>query len=682
MPFDRIRLFGLIALLMARVTLTGYDPNQLSMTGSSGGLIINFLTLLFWVVSVARDKQLHWGTVAQRLFCVGLLGLVAVTILSAQIQDCYKRPSFFIAAEILSLAAFAHLIVQQCRNVTSIRTILNVIVACTIMQAGTGCLQEIEVFPVTAKTKSPVGFPEFYEEIDFPRVVLRGSKYSTPPYDEDKYAEQVQGTLPNPATLFGVALLGGIPLMFTAYQSLRTRRGLLSLVLVLLTFLGGFAAYHGIDWDREFDYIAEAIQKSVWFGVGPGCWSRHTINQRYFPGSFLLGNLATTGLLVLIPFGIIGYAFFKGLRQPVLEEAESISQKRPAWEVYLGAMFGLTWGFVWLTGELPVDMEAQTLWFAGLHAIIRAAVWYTSYAILERVALKFHRIKRVLTLTFILSLIVLLVGRTFYYPQASWLIVGYTSLALAIRTQPSSSPLGRTRRGFLLSGGIVLLGLEFLLVTRPGVNTLQTVREARIAGLELAQLDEKVKAAPGEGTKREAQKRLARFIGENISQPLRDACRLDHRNATLRRELVKWDRWEWYYVRHSDPAKALKITDEVASVMKRVEYLDPKHPANAETEFAALIVFIAGSTTDIEKRIESAQRCIAAMAQVYKDSEVGNRYKLADALLVPSHRVYAILEIKKINELVEIEGQPHGSLKQEQRQTMQKKLADLVNPKK
>src|SRR5262249_12572191 len=53
------------------------------------------------------------------------------------------------------------------------------------------------------------------------------------------------------------------------------------------------------------------------------------------------------------------------------------------WEFYLGGMAGLLLGFIWSTAEMPAEAPAGEVFKLGSAAILRAVLWFASFALLE-----------------------------------------------------------------------------------------------------------------------------------------------------------------------------------------------------------------------------------------------------------------------------------------------------------
>lgn len=718
MFLDRLRLFGLVFLLCARVTLTGADPARLELLGSMGGLILNSMIVLFWCVCLIWDRQFSSGTWNQRLYCIAWLLLAGLTLLSSQVQECYTRPSFFLASELLALAALAHLIIQQSRNFCMNQALLKVLLACGLMQAGSGVFQKFNGVPEPLlESASPVGKIEFYPQLEVSPFKLLGSKSPTPfpnnepanlppknepPIDRPSSKEkdgttvdnepanafsQVRGTLPSSAGLLLVSGITLVPIVILLVNSFPNQKKKYLLIgLAFLSFFGGGIAFMELPLKSpDLQTIADCFQKTTFWGTGAGCWSRWHAQAPIFPNSYLFGTLATIGGLALIPFGLLCGTIWVAFRKPLHDSESTPLPIKPYGEVYLAAMMGLTWGLVWLTGELPVDID--TLWPLGVHAVVRASIWFMAYAILEQVALNARVVRSLLFGVIIVSVLGMIGSDSFFYPQIAWLGVAYCAILLGLPNQygltsPDTMPkLGKIPKILLLGFGLLLFGLQTIYVTRTGIGCIWYVREAQKGGLQLAQYNQKIEDALGEATRKEAQRRAAKYVGIALLTPLRNAAQIDQNNATLRRELIRWDRYQWQHIRLNDPEFALLISKEALELSRRCRYLDPNHPANPEVEFATLLVFLSGSVTDAENRVAAARRCIEEIVQKSPTREVELRFRLADALLVPSHRTYAINEIKKINQLLAVKDFPHGQLTPKQRETMQRKLEQVVKVK-
>jgi hypothetical protein len=673
--FERTLVGAFAALVAARPLVAGDDPGRLRLT-SGGGPVSFTLCLLVVLVGFAVWRAAFGrGQPAQWAFVPLLLSTVAVAAFySSRLPDRYARPGLFIAWEWVGLAVAYYLTRRLTASANDSRGLLNVLLASAVSVGGLAVYQAaadrlglppVDV-AVSAEHGPLAGDDEFYPELNRP---------AGPP-------KQPRGTLDSPQTLFLYLLLLLPAALAYAKSRGASRWGRWVVAVPLVMIAAAAAALLSNPFEDVAGHWSQAVNlvaSHPLLGVGPGNLSRELGGA---PGreAAWFGLAAMTGLIGLVLFAAaVGVSIWTA--KPPRPDIRDDAPDGGRWEFYLGGMVGLLLGFVWAVGDMPAEAPADEVFRLGLAAIIRAALWFASFALLETVRpLRSGLVRAILVgamFVFVAGLMSDAPGRpTILFPLFVLLALG-TNFRLA--NEPLLPDGGWTKpvRVVQVIAAAGLAVTHLVTAALPAWSTAEAVRQARMASRVYPERHREIELARPGAERATALTKARGFLLQNILSPLREAADRDPGNAALQLELARWRRPLWEYQLVADPENAAKVSDDIRRAAERADKLDPHSPAAQRSLFEALALFRKNSTTRAIERIAQLNKRIELIARREPTLEVPLRFRVVQMLLDVREKEDVIRpELKRLFELDREEG--HGHLTKEQRTELVEKAKQVM----
>jgi hypothetical protein len=666
--FERTLVGAFAALVAARPLVAGDDPGRLRLTSGAGPvsftlcLLVVLVGFAVWRAAFGRRRPARWAIVPLFLAGVAVVAF-ASSRLADRLGDRYARPGLFIAWEWVGLAVAYYLARRLTVSANDSRGLLNVLLASAVSVGGLAVYQAaaerlglppVDV-AVSAEHGPLAGDDEFYPELNHS---------AGPP-------KQPRGTLDSPQTLF-LYLMLLLPAALAYAKARRASRWGPWVVGVPLVMIAAAAV---ALWSNPFDDLAGHWSRAVnlvvsnpLLGVGPGNLSRELEG---IPGreAAWFGLAATTGLIGLVLFAAaVGVAMWtaKPPRPDIRDEPAAASR----WEFYLGGMVGLLLGFVWAVGDMPAEAPADEVFRLGAAAVLRAALWFASFALLDTVRPLRSALARAILVG---ATFVLVAGLMSDAPgRPTILFPLFVLLALGANFRLANEPMlpdGGWTKPVRVLRVIAVAGLAVThLVTAalPAWSTADAVHQARMASRVYPERHREIELARAGAERATALTKARGFLLQNILTPLREAADRDPGNAALQLELARWRRPLWEYQLVADPENAAKVSDDIRRAAERADKLDPHNPAAQRSLFEALTLFRKNSTTRAIERIAQLDKRIELIARREPTLEVPLRFRVVQMLLDVREKEDVIRpELTRLFELDREEG--HGHLTTEQK---------------
>jgi hypothetical protein len=442
-------------------------------------------------------------------------------------------------------------------------------------------------------------------------------------------------------------------------------------VICLLSNIFGEPEGH---WSREI----ELVGSHPLLGVGPGNLSR----ELGAPGreAAWFGLAATTGLIGLGLFAAaVGAAVWAA--RPSRPGARDEPPPSGRWEFYLGGMVGLLLGFVWAVGDMPAEAPPDEVFRLGAAAVVRAGLWFVSFALLETVRPPRAALGRAI-LTGVAF--VLVAGLATDSPgRPTVLFPLFVLLALGANFRLADVPLlpdGGWTKPVRVVRVIAAAGLaiaQLVTAALPAWATADGVRQARMASRVYPERHREIDLARPGAERATALTKARGFLLTNILTPLREAADRDPGNAPLQLELARWRRPLWEYQLVADPENAARVSDDIRRAAERADKLDPHNPAAQRSLFEALALFRKNSTTRAIERVGQLNKRIELLARREPTAEVPLRFRVVQMLLDVREKEDVIRpELIRLFELDREDG--HGHLTQEQRTELIEKAKQVM----
>ena len=679
---DRVLVGSLAALVVARPLVAGDDPCRLRLT--SGGGPLSFILCVFlvligaivWRIAFGRGRADWWAVVVPLL----LFGVGVAAFVSSQLTDRYARPGIFVAWDWVVLAAVAYLTRRVVPSVGDSRGLLNVLLATAFSVSGLAVYQSLSdrlglpttEIVVPADATSLAGDDEFYPELNRPAVSARSPR----------------GTLDSAETLLVFILLLLPAGIAVCRIPAATRWSRWSLVIPLLLGAGAVAAL--LSWPfrslpGNWSATIRLIEEHPLLGVGPGNLSRSAPDV-LTPHSAWLGLAATAGLVGLGLFVLavtVSICLSWPNRIPDLVDPPVAGTR---WEFYLGGMAGLLLGFVWSTGEMPAEAPAREIFKLASAAILRAILWFASFALLETLRLTPRAMARAILVGVGLVLISGIVSDAAGLPTILFPMSVMLAIAMNLRAaEPMMAIEQKWTRPVLVTSSIAAAALTVaFLVTAalPAWGTASAVRQARMVSRRFAELHRWYETARPGLDRANAVTAARGYLLANIINPLQDAADRDPGNAALRLEVARWRRPLWQYQLFADPQDAVHVADNARKMAETAGQLDPHNLAAKRNLFEAFLLFRTSSTTLPSERIAALNKLIGQIAEREPQSEVPLRYRVVRMLLDRGDSEGVETEATTLLQLNRAEGSPHGRLTDEQEADVIERIKKLpkANP--
>jgi hypothetical protein len=674
---DRVLVGAFAALVVARLLVAGDDAGRLRLTDSGGPISFN-LCLLFvfigfavWRIIAGRGRPFGWAIVPVLLAAIGVTAYV-----SSQLPDRYARPGLFIAWEWVGLAVAYYLARRLTASVADSRGLLNALLASAVSIAGLGLYQAAADklgLPTTDIVIPPNSAPlagddEFYPELNRPADL----------------PAQPRGTFDSPETLF-IFLILVLPAALAVAKARRTSAWGKWAVAVPLAMIAAAATTlllhpfgeHGGHWGLTLEQVAS----HPLFGVGPGNLSRELNGAPGADGAWI-ALAATTGL---VGIGLLAAALIVAILRARPSSAPDPFEPPLAgtrWEFYYGGVVGLLIGFVWAFGAMPAEAPADEVFRLGATAVLRAALWFASFALLETIRPARASIGRAALIGTALVLAYGIVSDAPGRPTVLFPLFVLLAIGSNLR-QPEGPALaeGGWTKPVRVVGLITACGLAVLfLVTAavPAWETAAAVRQARMASRLYPDLHREIdRARPG--AERATSLTKARgFLLQNILTPLREAAERDSTNSALLLELSRWRRPLWEYQLTADPEGAARVAEDTLRAADRAGKLDPHNPAAQRSLFEALALFRKNSSTRAAERIAQMNKRIELIAQREPELEVPLRYRVVQMLLELREKDDVVRpEVTRLLELNRQGG--HGHLTDKEKTDMIEKVKEVMH---
>jgi hypothetical protein len=661
---DRVLVGAFAALVVARPLVAGDDPGRLRLTDSGGPVSFNLCLLVVLIgfavlrIAAGRGRPGNWAVVPILIAAVGVTAYIG-----SRLPDRYARPGLFIGWEWVGLAVAYYLARRLTASVADSRGLLNVLLASAVSIAGLGLYQvaaEKLGLPTADVVVPPINTPlagddEFYPELNHPTDA----------------PAQPRGTFDSPETLFTFLILV-LPSALAMAKARRTSAWRKWAPVVPLVMIAAAAATillrpfgeHGGRWAATLHLVAE----HPLLGVGPGNLARELNGASGDDGAWF-ALAATTGL--------VGVGLFVATIVIAIRQARPFAEPDPSetpptgarWEFYYGGVGGLLIGFIWAFGAMPAEAPADEVFRLGATAVMRAVLWFASFALLETIRPTRAPIIRAILVGMAL---VLAYGIVFDAPgRPTVLFPLFVLLAIGANLRQPDAPAlaeGGWTKPVRVVGLIAACGLTVaFLVTAavPAWETAAAVRQARMASRLYPDLHRDIERSRPGAERATALTKARGFLLQNILTPLREAAERDPTNAALWLELGRWRRPLWEYQLTADPLDAARVGIATREAAERAGHLDPHNPAAPRNFFEALILFRLKSNAKQPERLAALNKVIGQVAERRPDEEVPLRFRLVQTLLEHGDPEEAKAELVKLLELNREEG--HGHLTTEQK---------------
>lgn len=723
--FRRILLAGLVALLVARPVVSGEDPGLSAPLSEPSNLV---LTQLWLALAAGWFCWRLWADVRRwigGLIDLALLLIAGLMFLSASQVAPYRHPAWLIAWEWTALLA-AFTVVRQLAVTDRDRVgLFSALLAAGVMLSVAGLVQWLRELPALA---------QLGQEKLSALITRQQSGLQLDPSLLEQLRQRIEQRQPSAtfrtSTSLTAFLLLIVPGLIVAGLVTLQQRRWWRLAFVTVAIVAGLAALYAcqpdlaesvkrcsVAWKRTLPLLEE----SPWLGIGPGNFGREYRRQlqpgdgeplRDAPDLFL--DLASSAGVVaaLLLFGAIILFFFTLLRrktdlsvgEPInrplsrdVPKDESFVQVLP-WEFYFGGMFGLLLGMLL---RLMGTQSADEIWYEGIRAVIRSAVWFVAFAVLERIPWSRRALTAGIGLGVLAMLLYFLVAPGICYPSLAFLL--WTVMALGLNSVSiAPNPLISPRRVLLALVVPVVICLPisyFFVVLSPITSSAGNISLAQARGQLFL---EDRKRNPKE---REILEPPLQFIRFRILELLNAAAREDPGNARIPVMQAEWYREMWYY----QPSEQ-KWGENGLQCATRARELDPhgQEPLAAEAQLRRKFASrLAPSRTSglalglpFTVWLKSVERLLPAVPK--KEEQARTQYVLAaeaftematlDPTAAPPHfwaadcwyragdRAKMQMEARKALDLDEQGGRPAYRLSDPQREQVRYWLAGAGQP--
>ncbi len=524
----RVLLTGAVALLVARPVVPGEDPGLTAPLASPAGLV---LTQLWLTLAAGWFCWRLWANVRRwvgGLIELMLLLIVGLMFLSAAQAARYKHPAWLIAWEWLGFLAAFTVVRQLATKTRDLVGLFSALLASGVMLGVAGAWQWLSEGP--------------------------------------RLEHQPAATFSSPSTYASFLLLVAPGLLTAVVLSGRGRQWLRfgCLTAGTLAILLPLAAC----WPSLVESVSRSasawqnsnamLEQSSWLGVGPGNFSREY--PRYLhPGevplpeapNLFLSVAASAGVVAVVLLVLALVLFFVALRRRAeaavetneppagnpSEEEEQTKESLP-WEFYLGGMLGLLLGLLLrLMGAQP-----QEIWDEGMRALVRSAVWFGAFAVLEGVPWSGRSLTWASGLGVLALLLHWLAAPGIGYPSLA--IPLWVAMALALNSVSASPNLWISPRrvGLALAVPVAVSVplIYFLAVLSPTTSAAGNINLAVARGKVLLHdrtLDPK--------DRKLSVPRALNFIHARVLRPLAVAERDDPGNVQIPLLQARWYREMW-----------------------------------------------------------------------------------------------------------------------------------------
>ncbi|QVL34653.1 hypothetical protein KIH39_12315 [Telmatocola sphagniphila] len=646
---DRIFFIIFAALLVARVQLPGMDPGRLSLkSGISeevwGLLLIGFATMaaVGGAISGYGHRLMNWQGAA--LICVALFGLI-----NALAFDTYHRPGLLHSADWF-LAILLFLMARTLsENRTIQRNFLVTLVTVVLVQTV------FEIYPLVAS------------EFQMPTEMVKSFTGTSPLVGDDEF--EAWRNLPENPALNWLGVEAGFLFAGCVLLRGRSKPGRLSVIafLLLTTLL--------------------VVQIVRLFPMQPFEWL--PFGQLRTPGH--LPTLSGVSRGPITPLSTFGFAEFWGatgilgglvfcwlvsrwlrVRLPVTP-AELPGSNSFNWDMYVAGILGLLIGGILKAIDLPAEMPPDEYLRLGLFAMIKLGLWVIVYLVVQRI--RFDSDSLVRALKFAISLLFVSIFLPGGY-SVRWLMLlvflGGLMSPFTSREKQAVAPILRwTRISVLLTA----LGIYFFTNLVPTGAIYLAIREARRASILLPGLTTDIKIST-DVPQVDAIRKTDTFLISKILEPLSWAEKYDPHNASLMLEQARWGRIHWkYLLMIRDQEQAAKMTKKILGQTLAAIHEDPQNLAGYYSQLEALFLFIQESKTLRAERLKVIERNISHIVELRPSEEVALRYRLV-MILALDHDSLAEEQALKLIRLNREEGQPHGSMNDDDRKKMIRLVLD------
>jgi hypothetical protein len=345
-------------------------------------------------------------------------------------------------------------------------------------------------------------------------------------------------------------------------------------------------------------------------------------------------------------------------------------------------MAGLLLGFIWSTGEMPAEAPARELFKLGAAAILRAVLWFASFALLETVRSSRGSIVHAILVGVGFAIVFGFLSDapglpTILFPMWVMLALAKNFCLPAL----AQAPAGPWTRPILITGVIAAIGLAtayLVMAALPAWSTASAVRQARMASRLFPVRHQQYEWAKPGPEKANALTSVRGFLVSNIVRPLAEAADRDPTNAALWLELARWRRPLWQYQFVADPEDAARVADRTREAAEVAGHLDSRNLAPKRNLFEALLIYRGTSAAKQPERIAALNKLIGQIAEREPQSEVPLRYRVVRMLLDRGESEGLEAEIAALMKLVSSAGSPHGLLTDGQRADVNERSARLA----
>jgi hypothetical protein len=391
----RVLLGAVTALIVARPLVAGEDAGRLHSSESVSGIWLNMLWITAALVGALWLGRSHRPLRLGGWVPAGLHFSTASIIFVTLAVSCYRHPGWMMTWE-WAVLGIVFLLVRAVASDTDAAddsggAILGAVMASAVSVAVYGIYQTI-----AAKSGLPV--PEL--GVDLTPVLPPDADFLGQAESARELPDLVcRSVFQRPDTLLAFCLLA-LPLLIAFARSSIGWRAKWAGTLIFV--LAGAIVLSAIDYAQGASRLLPSIG-TAWrmfagnplFGVGPGNFDRWSprLQSPELPsvlgdgGDALMEVLATGGLLLAVPIIATFALILVQIRRWAAEETptpiEPFAASGPRWEFYLGGVAGLLVGLILRLADHPAAAPANSILQVGVGAVIRAIVWFISFALFE-----------------------------------------------------------------------------------------------------------------------------------------------------------------------------------------------------------------------------------------------------------------------------------------------------------
>jgi len=311
------------------------------------------------------------------------------------------------------------------------------------------------------------------------------------------------------------------------------------------------------------------------------------------------------------------------------------------WDLYLGGMSGLLFGFFLLATDKPRLTGTTSMIDAGMVAGVRAMFWFGAVALFEGVSLR----GRAVTATLLSGTLAVTAASFFLTGMINlavwqpWLVWAALTVNRLHPVSPVTAPVGIVRAWWLAPIATVVFFAFTLNALSPARQTAAALHRARVLFPEFE--DRLVVMKRTQARLRvQAAQAAESYLVLNIVRPLTAASQYDPGNAPLLRELLVRvrDQWELAVLLGSIPGTAAKkaqqetveLSVQLEDLMQRIATVEPNNSDGHELIFDTMLTFIRTSKSNRGKRFARAEEAMNQVIALDPQRELDLRFRMLE----------------------------------------------------